>query len=207
MSKFIVFEGLDGAGKSTLIKQVSDKLKQQAISFILTREPGGTSLGETVRDWVLNPKSECSPQTEILLMSAVRHDHIDKVIQPALKAGQWILCDRFWASTSAFQGEGRGLPDTQVQWLNEFTVSKNIQPDLWFLLDLPLEEKEKRTQKRNTVFDTFEKQNRDFHKRVRSAYLKLAHSQKDKWCLLDACLPVERLTQSVMQEITKRQWF
>ena len=102
---FIVFEGLDHSGKSTLISALSKKLQKTDIDFVLTREPGGTALGEQIRNVVLNPYGEhISPETEILLISASRRDHIEKVIVPALDAGKWVLCDRFWPSTTAFQG-------------------------------------------------------------------------------------------------------
>ena len=160
---FIVFEGLDHSGKSTLIKSLSTELTKHKVDFILTREPGGTPLGEKIRQVVLDPYSESiSPETEILLISAGRKDHIEKVIIPGLQAGRWVICDRFWPSTTAFQGAGRGLLAEQVGWLNRFTVPSEVKPDLWVLLDMPVSEKERRSQIKGHSSDRFEIQDRLF---------------------------------------------
>ncbi len=185
---------------------MSQELTNQNISLICTREPGGTPLGEAIRKLVLNPnKDNCSAQVELLLISAARRDHIEKIIIPAIQKKQWILCDRYWASTDAFQGKGRGLPNQQVQWINNFTT-ENIQPDLWILLDLPIEEKEKRSLARGAEMDTFEKQDNQFHQRVKEAYLTIAKNNPHKWCVLNALNSVEDLTKLVIQEIKKQQW-
>lgn len=204
-SPFIVFEGIDGSGKSTLIQSVSQELKKLDVTCIVTREPGGTVLGEQVRQWVLDPKTKLSAQTELLLISAARRDHVEKVIKPALTTGKWILCDRFWASTSAFQGGGRGLPDNQIQQMNTFSTEK-IQPDLWFLLDLSIQDKETRNQARGSIEDTFESQDRLFHQRVKESYLQLAKKNTAHWYILNAMLSIKELTQLVIQEIQKRKW-
>ena len=204
---FIVFEGLDHSGKSTLIQFVSKELEKRGKEFVITREPGGTDLGEKIRETVLDPYDEpISPETEVLLISASRRDHIEKVIIPSLEAGKWIICDRFWPSTSAFQGAGRGLPAEQVKWLNQFTVPKDITPDLWILLDMPVAEKEKRSQMQGHSSDRFEMQNRSFHQRVREHYLSLAESNKNSWFILNALLSPEELTSQVIEELSKRKW-
>ncbi len=201
---FVVFEGVDHSGKSTLIQALSRELKELLVDFISTREPGGTSLGEKIRKTVLDPYGEgLSSETELLLICAARRDHIEKVIQPAQAQGQWVLCDRFWASTVAFQGRGRLLPKEDIQWLNRFTV-KELKPDLWVLLDLPVVEKEKRSHKRGSVSDRFEMQDRNFHQRVREAYLEMAKSPD--WLVLNALLPVQELVQKMIKEFKKRQW-
>ena len=205
ISPFIVFEGIDGAGKSTLIQSVFKELQKMGVICMITREPGGTPLGEQVRKWVLDPKTNLSAQTELFLISAARRDHVEKVIQPALAAGKWILCDRFWASTNAFQGNGRGLPNNQIQQMNIFSTA-NIQPDLWILLDLPIQDKEKRNREREAISDTFESQDRNFHQRVKEAYLQLAKKNKTHWYILNAMLSVKKLTQLVIQEVQRRQW-
>ena len=203
---FIVFEGLDHSGKSTLVKSVAKELKNKEVDFVLTREPGGTSIGEKIRDILLEPYAEpISPETEVLLISASRKDHIEKVIIPALERGQWIICDRFWASTSAYQGRGRQLSDETVQWLNKMTASE-VEPDLWILLDLPVVEKEKRIQLHGKPSDRFEIMDRNFHQRVRECYLELAEAQKDRWLLLNAILSPEELVAQVMQELVRRKW-
>ena len=201
---FVAFEGLDHSGKSTLIHSLTTELKNHSIDFVSTREPGGTPLGEQIRKVVLDPYgSSLSSRTETLLICASRRDHIEKVIRPALAAGQWVLCDRFWASTVAFQGQGRGLPKDSIQWLNRFTV-ESVQPDLWVLLDLPVVEKEKRGHIDGTVSDRFEMQDRGFHQRVRECYLEMA--KKEGWLLLNALLPQAELTQRIIEEFKKRRW-
>ncbi len=204
---FIVFEGLDHSGKSTLIKSLSQELQKKNVDLKLTREPGGTSLGEKIREVVLNPYGESiSPETEILLISASRRDHIEKVILPELSAGKWVICDRFWPSTSAFQGAGRGLSEKQVQWFNQFTVPDNLIPDLWVLLDMPVAEKERRSHIKGHHSDRFEIQDRSFHQRVRECYLQIASADKDRWLVLNALLSPEELTKLTLAEFKKRKW-
>ena len=204
---FIVFEGLDHSGKSTLITQLKKELKKEKVDFITTREPGGTVLGEKIREIVLDPYSETiSSETEILLISASRKDHIEKVIVPALEMGTWVICDRFWPSTSAFQGAGRGLKMDTVNWLNQFTVPSDVHPDLWILLDMPVAEKEKRSHIKGHSSDRFEMQDRDFHQRVREHYLSLAQKNQDSWLILNALLTPEELTVKVLEELKKRKW-
>ena len=203
---FSVFEGLDHSGKSTLIQSVSKELENRNIEFVLTREPGGTTLGEKIREVVLDPYNPISPEVEILLISASRRDHIEKVIIPALEVGKWVICDRFWPSTSAFQGAGRGLPLEQVNWLNQFTVPEHIPPDLWVLLDMPVEEKERRSQIQGQSSDRFEMQDPLFHQRVRESYLSIAEKDKNSWFVLNALLPKEELKKQVLEEWKKRKW-
>ena len=204
---FIVFEGLDHSGKSTLITHLEKELKKEKVDFITTREPGGTVLGEKIREIVLDPYGEViSSETEVLLISASRRDHIEKVIIPSLEVGKWVICDRFWPSTSAFQGAGRGLKPDTVHWLNRFTVPSDIQPDLWVLLDMPVAEKEKRSHIKGHSSDRFEMQDRDFHQRVREHYLSLAQKDKGSWLILNALLTPEALTVKVLEELKKRKW-
>ena len=204
---FVVFEGLDHSGKSTLIKSLSKELTKASIDFVATREPGGTPLGEKIRDSVLDPyKAPISSETEILLISASRRDHIEKVIGPSLDQGKWVVCDRFWPSTVAFQGAGRGLSAEKVKWLNEFTVPKTLKPDLYILLDMPVAEKERRSQTKGHSSDRFEIQNRDFHQRIRECYLKMAEAEKEKWVVLNALLSPEELTRLTWEEWKKRKY-
>ena len=203
---FIVFEGLDHSGKSTLIQLVTRRLSQKKLDFISTREPGGTPIGEKIRDILLKPYGESlSPEVEALLISASRKDHIEKVILPALDQGQWVICDRFWASTSAYQGKGRGLSEEWVGWLNRTTV-KDVQPDLWILLDLPVTDKEKRVQLHGRLSDRFEIMDRNFHQRVREGYLALAEKTPDKWLILNALNSPEELSDQVLKELSHRKW-
>ena len=203
---FIVFEGLDHSGKSTLIQSLSKELEERNVEFVLTREPGGTTLGEKIREVVLHPYDPISPEVEILLISASRRDHIEKVIMPSLEGGKWVICDRFWPSTSAFQGAGRGLLAEQVKWLNQFTVPEHITPNLWVLLDMPVVEKDRRSQIQGHSTDRFEMQDRLFHQRVRESYLSMAKENKDSWFVLNALLSKEELKKQVVEELKKRKW-
>ena len=204
---FIVLEGLDHSGKTTLIQSLSQELKKKGIDYVLTREPGGTALGELVRERVLNPYGESvSAPTELLLICASRRDHIEKVITPTLQEGKWLICDRFWPSTYAFQGAGRGMSVDFIDRLNKFTVPSDVQPDLWILLDMPVTEKDRRSHLSGHTSDRFEMQDRSFHQRIREYYLSLAEKNKESWLILNALLSKEKLTQAVLKELKKRKW-
>lgn len=175
MSKFITFEGIDGAGKSSHIEWLTDLLKSLGYEVICTREPGGTPLGEELRKLLLN--NPMHMETEALLMFAARKEHIEQVIKPALEKGIWVISDRFTDSSFAFQGGGRDLDYQKLRTLENF-VHPNFQPDLTLLFDLPVEVAQSRIQGR--VLDKFEKENIDFHNKVRNMYLRrAAESQFD----------------------------
>ena len=175
---FLVFEGLDGAGKSTLINKVKDLLTHSGRIVTLTREPGGTAIGEEVRKILLRTNAEVPvPKCELLLYEAIRAQHVERVIQPALKKGAWVLCDRFTASTVAFQAAGRSLDMENIHWLNAFATN-GLTPDLNILLDLSpdlsLNRQRVRTQSTGQAADRFESEKIDFHERVRQGYLEQA---------------------------------
>ena len=207
---FLVFEGLDGSGKSTLIKSLSRELSSRGVSFRQTREPGGTALGEKIRDILLkkNKNAIPSPWTELFLYEACRSQNVDEVIQPALKEGHWVLCDRFWASTSAFQAGGRQLDENKVLQLNLW-ASREVQPDLWILLDLPLAEAQKRWEDRTAFhpLDRFEMEEISFHERVRQFYLKISKTNKyGPWLVLNAGETEAQLLDKLIKELKKRKW-
>lgn len=185
---FIVFEGIDGSGKSTLVRKLNEYLVSKGISCVLTREPGGTELAEELRHIIIRTDKEApTPRTELLLYEAARAQHVDKFIQPNLDQGNWVISDRFSASTYAFQAGGRELKDQDIHWLNNFATN-GLEPDLWVLLDLPITEAEKRMGKRleeGQQKDRFEQEKQDFHQRVRDAYLSLS-KDKDNWLILDS---------------------
>ncbi|MCM2280729.1 MAG: dTMP kinase, partial [Bdellovibrionaceae bacterium] len=159
---FLVFEGLDGSGKSTLIERLADELKRRGQDLVLTREPGGTPLAEDIRRLLLRTDGEvpCA-RTEILLYEASRAQHVARIIRPALERGQWVLCDRFDASTVSFQSFARQLDRQEVDWLNAYAIA-GTNVDLYVLLDLSVEESFKRRHGRNqgqgTEDDRFERE-------------------------------------------------
>ncbi|MCB0350516.1 MAG: dTMP kinase [Bdellovibrionales bacterium] len=202
--KFVVFEGLDGAGKSTLIEALKTKILARGESVTLTREPGGTPLGDEIREMLLRTDAEAPcPRAELLLYEAGRAHHVDTVIEPARSRGEWVICDRFYASTVAFQVGGRGLDAADIDWLNRYAVN-GCEPDLWILLDLTTTEAKKRMAGRN--LDRFESEKEDFHERVRQSYLQLAKSQKEKWLVLDAAKSKEQLTKELFHYFEGRKW-
>ena len=207
---FLVFEGLDGSGKSTLIQGLSKELSVKGLPFVTTREPGGTPLGEDLRKFLLRKDKERAPTawTELFLYEACRRQNVDQVIQPALDRGDWVLCDRFWASTYAFQAGGRGLDEDKVQQANLW-ASGGVQPDLWIFLDLSLEEAQKRWEERTAFhpLDRFELEDLSFHKKVRDYYMKLSRtSQYGPWLTLNAVQPQDDLLNYLIQELKKRKF-
>ncbi|MBT9612504.1 MAG: dTMP kinase [Burkholderiales bacterium] len=174
--KFITLEGIDGAGKSTHLSFIAERLRTMGHQVIVTREPGGTPLGEMLRDLVLSQKMHT--ETETLIMFASRREHIDKVIVPALEKGIWVLSDRFTDATFAYQGGGRGIALERLQTLENW-VQSGLQPDLTLLFDVPLEISRERLS-HNMSLDRFEQEKQDFFARVRTAYLDraAAHSQR-----------------------------
>ena len=169
--KFITFEGIDGAGKSTHIATVVDWLSARGLEVVSTREPGGMPLGEKLRELLLHEPMHL--ETEALLMFAARREHLALVIEPALARGAWVVCDRFSDATYAYQGGGRGLDKEKFAALERW-VHGHLQPDLTFLFDLPPEVACERIARQGRELDRFEQERADFHLRVRQAYLERA---------------------------------
>ncbi|MDF0604435.1 dTMP kinase [Neisseriaceae bacterium TC5R-5] len=192
--RFITLEGIDGAGKSTHIPFIRDWLATRQIEAVFTREPGGTPVGERIRELLLAVDTEASLDTETLLMFASRQQLLDSVIKPALEAGKWLVSDRFTDSTFAFQGGGRGVPHQRIQALEQW-VQQGLQPDLTILFDLPLEVAAARMSQGNTR-DRFEREHADFHARVRVAYQQRAAGQA-RFVVLDA----ERSISAIQADI------
>lgn len=208
---FIAFEGLDGSGKSTLIQGLSAHLKLLQIDHILTREPGGTRLAEEIRNILLSVEDEVPfSRTEALLYQASRAQHVAEIIQPALLKKSWVICDRFSASSIAFQAFARGLDLASIEWLNHFST-QNIFPDLNVLLDLSVEESHRRIENRNrtqgTSHDRFEKEATDFHKKVRDGFLYQVKKSPASWLVLDATHSSEVLLGELVGELTHRKYF
>ena len=189
---FITVEGGEGVGKSTNIEYLEQHLKSQGVDLILSREPGGTPLAENIRQLLLQVGDEpVSEITELLLMFAARAQHIQQVIEPALAAGQWVLCDRFTDATYAYQSGGRGMAAATVQQL-ERLVQGELRPDYTLLLDAPVEVGMQRARGRGEL-DRFEREQLDFFHRVRDTYLKLAEESSGRYRIIDASLPLDQV--------------
>lgn len=182
-TRFITFEGMDGAGKSTQIARTADWLRARGHAVLLTREPGGTPLGESLRALLLHEGMH--PDTEALLMFAARREHLAQVIEPALERGEWVLCDRFTDASFAYQGGGRGLDVARLQALEQW-VQRGLQPGLTLLFDLPCEVAAQRLAASGGDPDRFERERSDFFNRVRNAYLARAQADPGRIRVLDA---------------------
>jgi len=206
---FLVFEGLDGSGKSTLIKGLNHELTQMGLKTTLTREPGGTPLAEDIRRLLLRTDGEVPvAATELLLYAASRAQHVAGVIQPALKRGEWILCDRFSASSVSFQSFARGLDRGNVDWLNTF-AQQGTEPDLNILVDVTVDESERRQANRQSTgqkADRMESEKRSFHENVRRGYLAQAAEKPDRWLVLDGTLAPDELKNALLTKLRERKW-
>ena len=181
-ARFITFEGIDGAGKSTHLNWFADALRKQGNDVLVTREPGGTPLGESLREILL--KQPMLAETEALLMFAARYEHIETIIKPALQQGTWVISDRFSDASFAYQGGGRGVAVTKLEEL-ECWVHENFQPDLTLLFDLPVEVARHRLSG-NPTLDRFEQEKESFFEKVRQAYLDRYRQHPDRFVLIDA---------------------
>ena len=207
---FIVFEGLDGSGKSTLMGKLEEFLLDRKLPVLRTREPGGTALGDEIKELILRKNNESpTARTELLLYEAIRAQHVDCVLKPHLQRQYWVLCDRFKASSLAFQAGGRQISIDWVEKLNEF-ATENLEPDLTVLLDLSVEESRKRRERRveSSGFhqDRIESEADSFHQRVRMAFLEQAKAKKEKWLVLDASQTSEALAQELFSYLKGCSW-
>lgn len=182
--KFITLEGIDGAGKSTHLAWLAEHLKSRRIALCVTREPGGTPLGEKLRALLLDKDQPMHLETETLLMFAARREHIDKVIAPALERGEWVLCDRFTDASFAYQGAGRGVASEKLSALEQW-VQGSLQPDRTIIFDLPPAIGRARAGSIKSP-DRFEGENQAFFERVREGYLQRAKSAPQRIRLIDA---------------------
>ncbi len=199
--KFITFEGIDGAGKSTHIASVVDLLRVRGLNVISTREPGGTALGEKLRELLLHEPMHL--ETEALLMFAARREHVAQVIDPALARGDWVVCDRFSDATYAYQGGGRGLDKAKFLDLERWVLG-HLQPDLTFLFDLAPDVACERIARQGRELDKFEQERADFHWRVRQAYLERARSAPHRICVINANNTQEEVNKQIEEVILSR---
>ena len=203
LGKFITIEGIEGVGKSTNIESIKTFLTQNRIKSIVTREPGGTSLGESIRDLLLKVEDENPVELcELFLIFASRAQHIKKVIEPALKEGIWVLCDRFTDATYAYQGGGRGLRSSVISEL-ESMVQGSLRPDLTIILDLDVRIGLSRAKTRGAL-DRFEKEQIDFFERVRKAYLSIAANATARCVVIDADKKREIISIQIHNLLTER---
>ena len=198
MSKFITFEGMDGAGKSTHLDWFADTLRHRGLDVVVTREPGGTPLGDQLREILLNHAMR--PGTEAMLMFAERLEHIELVIKPALRAGKWVVSDRFSDASFAYQGGGRGVEWDKLRQLEQW-VHPDLQPDLTLFFDVPVEIARQRLEN-NASLDRFEQEQADFFERVRSGYHKRISENPRRFAVIDAGLTVQ-LVKQTLEEIIK----
>ena len=199
MGLFIVFEGVEGSGKSTQSHELHRRLHQADVDSILVREPGGTPTAEYVRDWLIGGHG-ISPLTELLLFSAARASLIDSVINPALAEGRPVVCDRYIYSTLAYQGYGRAMDMTSINNLNSIATG-GLVPDLVVLLDVPPETGFLRKQGGDPS-DRFEREGAAFHQRVHKGYRALAKNDPERWLVLDGSLNQRELSDAVWKRVS-----
>ena len=184
---FITFEGMEGCGKSTQAKRLARRLGHLGIAHVMTLEPGGTVIGRKMRQVLLDSRNKAlTPLAELMLYAADRAQHVEEVIKPALRAGKWVICDRFSDATVVYQGAARGQDRKLIRLLNS-VVTDGIRPHLTFLLDCPVEVGLRRALGRNMKGqDRFEKEALSFHRKVRKGYLDLARKNRNRFVILDA---------------------
>lgn len=198
--RFITFEGIDGAGKTTQIDRLEHFLRSNEIEVVRTREPGGTPLGEKIRGLLLG--DDMGVTAETLLFFAGRAEHVERVIRPALERGAWVLSDRFADATYAYQAGGKGVPGERVEALEAWTLA-GFAPDRTILFDLPPAVAEGRRAGREAS-DRFERENRDFFDRVRDAYLERAKNDPERFVVVDASADPDAIAETLLKEV--RPW-
>lgn len=204
--RFITFEGGEGAGKSTQIARLASYLETQGVVVELTREPGGTPTAEAIRDLLLaiNDRHEAwDPISEVLLHFAARKQHIVERIEPALEAGRWVLCDRFFDSTTAYQGYGMGVDLTMIDNLRRLALGE-FQPDLTLLLDIPVEKGLERTGRRADADTRYELMDLPFHKKLRDGFLTIARQEHERFHVVDALLSEALVEETIKAVVVER---
>ena len=205
---FITFEGIDGSGKSTQLRLLGNFLRANGCDVLLTREPGGTTLGLRLRAALLDAMEEVDPLTELLVFAADRAQHVRRMLRPALEAGRVVISDRYADATVAYQGAGRGFSTELITQIVQL-ASEGLKPDLTLLFDVSIEESTNRTTRRSTSRgargraprDRLDIENADFHTRVRDAYLQIALAEPERVKLIDTSGPVEQTHERVKEII------
>ena len=201
LGKFITIEGTEGVGKTTNIAFIQQWLRSRNVDFITTREPGGTPLAEEIREILLSPRAEkMASSAELLLMFAGRAQHLEQVILPALKRGQWVICDRFTDATYAYQGFGRGMDHDLITNL-ETIVQGPLRPDFTLVLDIPVELGLQRAGERSSP-DRFEQEEIAFFERVRKGYLRLVQRDPHRYLIIDASESLDNVQASIAKALS-----
>jgi dTMP kinase len=202
MSKFITLEGIEGVGKTSNLRYIKELLENSGHDCVVTREPGGTRLGESLRGILLDHTDDhMCPDSELLMMFAARAEHLSKVILPALKKDQTVLCDRFTEATYAYQGGGRQLDEDKISELEDW-VQGDLRPDLTIILDAPVEIGRARAGRRSEP-DRIEKEHDEFFQRVRNAYIELANRYPHRICLVDASVGLAAVQKSIHEKLVE----
>lgn len=202
---FITLEGIEGVGKTTQVDYVGELFRRQGHSVTMTREPGGTSVGEAVREILLNSSDlDICDETELLMIFAARAQHLRRVIAPALANGDVVICDRFTDASFAYQGGGRGIKKEKIQQLQSWVQGK-LEPDLTLLLDAPPETGLTRAGKRGEL-DRFEQEKNEFFEKVRSSYLELAEENPQRIAIIDACKNIEEVQGQIDAVLASRKY-
>lgn len=196
---FITFEGIEGCGKTTQIELLYAHLAKKGYNVVKTREPGGTPFGESLRNAFLHTVTKVYPLSELLLFMAMRAQHVEELIRPALKEGAIVLCDRFADASLAYQGYGRGIDPGVIETLNRLTT-KGIKPDLTILLNCPVRKGLTR-KARSAIMDRFEKEEISFHRRVKRAYEKLAKENADRFFIIDGTLDIASIQKTIRKKV------
>ena len=199
---FITFEGTEGCGKSTHIKKLARRLEAEGHTVRTLREPGGTESGESIRQLLKHGPEELTAEAELLLMNASRAQLVREVIRPAIAAGEIVLCDRFYDSTTVYQGTGRGLDAAQVQAVIDFAVG-DTRPDLTLLLQIPLKTSEERRARRSET-DRFEQADRTFFERIEDGYTALAAAEPDRIRVIEADQPLDTVAATIWRIVNDR---
>jgi len=202
---FITFEGIDGCGKSVQISKFGATLKEQGIPLVITSEPGGTKIGQAIRKILLDvDNTDIAYLTELFLYLADRAQHVSEVIKPALDAGKWVICDRYYDATTVYQGVVMGHHEKLIEQLN-YEATLGCEPDITFLLDCPAEVGLKRTEEREKTDkkrDRFERKSLDFHVKIRYGYLALANKHKDRFKIIDSRLHEDHVARKIREIIS-----
>lgn len=200
--RFVTIEGIEGVGKSTQAGLIARYLRDAGLPVVETREPGGTEVGEGIREILLRPgPTPMDAETELLLMFAARAEHIARVVAPALAGGAWVVCDRFTDASYAYQGGGRGIPPARIAVLEDFVQGK-LMPDLTILLDAPLDVALARTRGRGRA-DRFELEGPGFFEAVRAAYLERARCDPRRIRVIDASLTMDEVAAAIRNELAR----